>query len=150
VQSAEYRVQRQSGRGRAKPAFFGLLVWERAQALADRIATVVDGLARGRSLEVLANQVTRSASSVPANIAEGYGRYSEPAYRSFLSIARGSLYETESTLDLMRRRGHISEEVCESLIQDAEEVARLITATMKPLRSAARIAVREEGPEYEV
>ena len=43
----------------------------------------------------------RSAGSVPANIAEGYGRYSQAAYRSHLSIARGSLFETQSWIDLL-------------------------------------------------
>jgi four helix bundle protein len=90
----------------------------------------------------------RSASSVPANIAEGYGRYSEPAYRQYLSIARGSLYESESTIDLLERRRYISEKIGASLISDAEEVARLITATMKPLKPAGAV-LRDEDVPYE-
>jgi four helix bundle protein len=131
---------------RPRPAFYGLIVWEKAQSFAARCAELVDP--RKRSAENRGNQLVRSASSVPANIAEGYGRYSEPAYRQYLSIARGSLYESESTIDLLERRRYISEEIGASLISDAEEVARLITATMKPLKPAGAV-LRDEDVPYE-
>jgi four helix bundle protein len=146
VQSTEYRVQRKQASRRTRPAFYSLVVWQKAQDLAARIAEVVDDLPRARSAENLGNQAVRSAASVPANIAEGYGRYSEAAYRQFLSIARGSLYETESTIDLFERPRYVSEDVASSLIDDAEGVARLITATMKPLKPAGAVLRDEDVP----
>jgi four helix bundle protein len=148
VQSAENTVQKKGGRS-AKPAFFNLVAWEKAQALAAELARVVDHLPSSRSASILGSQLLRAGTSVAANIAEGYGRYSEPAYRNHLSIARGSLFETESWLDLLQRSGYISPITTNSLIQGCEEVARLVTATMKPLKSAKQVAIHEEQAIYE-
>ena len=51
----------------------------------------------------------RSADSVGANIAEGYGRYFFGEYVVFLYYARGSLKETEFWVEKGRRRGLISD-----------------------------------------
>jgi four helix bundle protein len=64
---------------------------------------------------MMGTQLVRAAGSVPANIAEGYGRYSQGAYRNHLSIARGSLFESESWIDLLFQAGHLSAEVNASL-----------------------------------
>jgi four helix bundle protein len=147
VQSAEYRVQK-AGAPRPKPAFYSLVVWQKAQALAAELVALVDALLSTRSASALGNQILRSGGSVAANIAEGYGRYSEAAYRNHLSIARGSLFETESWLNLLQRSGYITEETEARLLEAGEEIARLITATMKPLKSASRSALKDERAEY--
>ena len=127
----------QSAEGtRRKPAFTGLILWQKAQSLSAELADLVDGLPSTRSAAAIGNQLMRSGGSVPANIAEGYGRYSDAAYRNHLSIARGSLFETESWIDLLLRSNHITPDLAEKLTDQCEEVSRLITAAMKPLRSA--------------
>jgi len=140
VQSAE------GSKGRA--AFRSLILWQKAQALAAELVLLVDWLPSTRSAAAIGNQLIRSGASVPANIAEGYGRYSEAAYRNHLSIARGSLFETESWIDLLLRSRLVSEEQAESLVNSCEEVSRLITATMKPLKAAH--SIREEPAEYAI
>jgi len=56
----------------------------------------------------LADQLRRAVTSIPSNIAEGNGRASNKDYAHFLSIARGSLYETVNQLDIAESLGYIS------------------------------------------
>lgn len=144
-QSAEYRVHASRVQF-VKPAFQKLVVWQKAQNLATEIVGLVDGLPGTRSPGTLGNQVLRSAYSVAANVAEGYGRYSEPAYRHHLSIARGSLFETESWFDLLRCAGYVRDEQADQLTAQCEEIARMLTATVKPLRTSKSFG--EEVTEY--
>ena len=57
----------------------------------------------------LRSQVTRSAVSVPSNIAEGCSRNSEIEFKRFLEIAIGSLFELETQLMLINDLKLISE-----------------------------------------
>lgn len=108
---------------------------------------LVDGLPAARSATTLGNQILRSGTSVAANIAEGYGRYSEAAYGNHLSIARGSLLETQSWLDLLQRAGYVSDDKVRELVAACEEIARMVTATMKPLNRAR--SPKEGALKYE-
>jgi len=147
VQSTEYTVQPLGAAKGGKPAFYNLLLWEKAQTLASQLVLLVDGLPQTRSANALGNQLLRAGTSIAANIAEGYGRYSDPAFRNHLSIARGSLFETESWIDLLARASYLPHDRAAGLIDACEEIARLITSAMKPLKRA-RATIREERGEY--
>ena len=58
----------------------------------------------------LTSQMRRAAVSIPANIAEGYGRSSDKNLANFVRIARGSLAELETHIELSIRLGFVSEE----------------------------------------
>ncbi|MCB9422771.1 MAG: four helix bundle protein [Ardenticatenaceae bacterium] len=62
----------------------------------------------------LTNQIRRAAVAISSNIAEGYGR-SNKEFGRFLSIARGSLAELETQLEIARRIQYLSEENFEAL-----------------------------------
>ena len=127
-----------------------MALWQKSQALALAVVRLVSELPRDRSAEVIGNQILRAAGSVPANIAEGYGRYSQAAYRSHLSIARGSLFEVESWIDLLQQAGFIRDEAKTALIDSCHEVGKLLTLRMKSLGDARQPYAREEGSIYEV
>jgi len=55
----------------------------------------------------LTSQIRRSAISIPSNIAEGKGRNSDKEFKQFLYIARGSLFELRTQLEIARRVGYI-------------------------------------------
>ena len=55
----------------------------------------------------LVTQINRSAVSIPSNIAEGRGRSSDKEFKQFLFIARGSMCELRTQLELARRLKYI-------------------------------------------
>ena len=126
-----------------------MALWKESQAFAEEIAALVIKLPRDGAAESIAHQLVRSAGSIPANIAEGYGRFSQAAYRNHLSIARGSAFESESWLDLLTRRSYISEEESTQLLTQCSKVQRMISTRMRELSGGSASYAREEGPTYE-
>jgi four helix bundle protein len=77
----------------------------------------------------------RAAVSVPSNIAEGHGRGSDKSFALFLRQARGSLNELETQMELARQL-HISREVdYSSVLQEIDEIERMLTAFVSSLRN---------------
>ena len=72
-------------------------------------------------LKSIADQVIRSASSVPANLAEGHGRTGRERLR-FWRIAYASAKEVESHLRLLEKAGAISGTKAEPALQTFDEV----------------------------
>ncbi|HEY1011218.1 MAG TPA: four helix bundle protein [Herpetosiphonaceae bacterium] len=93
----------------------------------------------------LISQIRRSASSIPANIAEGHGRLHQGDYLRFLSIARGSLMETETHLELALRLEYINQSQLASIQRLLQEVGRLLNGLIRSLRNTG---VRETGADY--
>ena len=83
-------------------SFRDLYVWSASIDLAEQIVVIADTLCEKRRF-ALADQMQRSAISVPSNIAGGYGRLSRKEWRHFLAQARGSLYELETQLEIALR-----------------------------------------------
>ena len=79
----------------------------------------------------LTSQARRSAASVPANIAEGYGRQSSGSYGQFLKIARGSLKELETHLLLPERVGLAAQGSCLEALQEADDLGRMLGGLIK-------------------
>ena len=74
----------------------------------------------------LISQIKRAAASVPANIAEGYGRLSHGDLLRFLRIANGSLREAESHILLACQLGLVSPAHAQPVLDRADEVGRLL------------------------
>jgi len=85
-----------------KNSFRRLFVWESSVDLAVRMIDLADRLIERRRY-ALADQLVRAACSVPNNIAEGQGRLTTRDRRHFLVQARGSLYELETQLEILKR-----------------------------------------------
>ncbi len=87
--------------------YVDLQVWTKAMDLAALVYRLGKSMPK-TELYGMTSQMQRAAASVPANIAEGYQRGSRKDYARFVSIARGSLAETEIFLLLAARVGHLS------------------------------------------
>jgi four helix bundle protein len=101
-------------------------------------------------LRWLSSQIARSATSVPANIAEGYSRSSKKEFLQFLSIARGSLAELEYYLHFLRRARLIDDQSHRQLADLRKRTGQTLFGLMKSVRSnvghrdsATRAPVRE-------
>ncbi|SFI11569.1 four helix bundle protein [Bosea sp. OK403] len=81
----------------------------------------------------LTSQMRRASVSIPANIAEGYGRESTGAYVQFLRIAQGSLKELETHALLANRVGIMSELDAANLLSLAESIGKMLRALIRSL-----------------
>jgi four helix bundle protein len=120
----------------ARPAiqsYRDLIVWQRAIELAVATYHLTNRLP-GSERYGLLEQTRRAATSVPANIAEGTGRWSTRDYLHSLNIANGSLKELETQLILGVRLGFYTAAHAHDSIQLSEEVAKLLGALIRSLR----------------
>jgi four helix bundle protein len=83
----------------------------------------------------LTSQIRRAAASVPANIAEGYGRETTGAYIQFLRTARGSLKEFETHILIAERVGLLQPSSTVPLLSSAEHIGRMLNALIKSLNA---------------
>jgi len=83
-------------------------VWIDSMQLVENIYTFVDNFPENEKFG-LSSQITRSAVSIPSNIAEGASRVSEKDFARFLEISLGSSFELETQVRIANRRNYISE-----------------------------------------
>jgi four helix bundle protein len=114
-----------------------LEVWQKSMDLSVAIYRLTQSFPR-EEIYGLSAQLRRAAVSIPSNIAEGQGRLNTREFRQFLGIARGSICELQTQLEIARALG-ITRPV---LIDEAEElatriammIAKLLTALMPRIR----------------
>jgi four helix bundle protein len=94
-------------------------------ALVDDVYTFVETFPNTEKYG-LSSQITRSAVSIPSNIAEGASRNSEKDFARFLEIALGSAFELETQLIIASKRKYISEESLEETIQKLSSLQKRI------------------------
>jgi four helix bundle protein len=87
----------------------------------------------GPAVRGLVDQLRRSAISVPANIAEGYGRESARSYAQFLKVARGSLNEAETHILLAARLDLIESDVARNLLASTENISKMLNGLIRSI-----------------
>jgi four helix bundle protein len=96
----------------------------------------------------LTGQIRRAAVSIPANIAEGYGRTHRGDYLRHLSIARGSLAELETHLVIAVRLEYISREDGVDTWHLAQDTGKLLNRLISSLKETGTHCA-DEAPPYE-
>ena len=76
----------------------------------------------------------RSAVSVPSNIAEGYERNSDKEFVRFLLIAKGSLSELRTQLEIAKEIKYIQQDIYQATEQNCTQLAGMITNLIKARR----------------
>lgn len=101
----------------------------------------------------LTQQLKRAAQSIPANIAEGHGRYHFLDNVRFCYMARGSLVEVQSHIALAHDLGYLSDEIYGRMTIHAESIGKQLNNYIAYLKRSkqgekempARYTVREES-----
>lgn len=107
-------------------AYKELLVWQKSMDLATRVIQMIENLNTDRRHYRLIEQLESAVTSIPMNIAEGKGRESTMEFVRFLYIARGSIYETLTLLEIFLRQGWIKSDTYRSLEDDALEIIKML------------------------
>ena len=102
-----------------------LIVWKRSMELSTVVYAIAKKLPKIETF-ALADQIRRSAVSIPSNIAEGYGRTTSKEYARFLSIARGSVYELETQLILCVRLEYLEESDLAYALSLSNEIIKML------------------------
>ena len=109
-----------------------LRVWREAMLLAEMCYRHTRSFPKDELFGLTA-QIRRAAASIPANIAEGYGREQTKSYMQFLRIAQGSCKEVETHLILADRVLDGSQPRPESLLDQAEIVGKMLRGLIRSL-----------------
>jgi four helix bundle protein len=112
--------------------FRELRVWHDAMTLVEHVYLLTNAFPK-HEIYGLSSQLQRAAVSVPANIAEGNARRHTKDYLRHISIARGSLAEVETYLELAPRLGYADRSSIQPLVDLSGAVGRQLTALRNTL-----------------
>ena len=124
-------------------SFEDLTVWQEAHKLTLEIYKLTARFPAAEKYGII-SQLRRSSSSVPPNIAEGFGRATTRELLRCLQIARGELEETRYFVLLSRDLGYITLQDYDNVGQHCTSVGRLINALGSSLKR--RLALGGESP----
>ena len=114
-------------------AFQKLQVWQKAIEFADQVMWLSKNLDTDKYHYKVIEQLEAASTSVSLNIAEGKGRKTKQDFIRFLYIARGSLYETVSLLELIHKRDWITQEQLTEIEEQALEITKMLMGLIKNL-----------------
>jgi four helix bundle protein len=119
-----------------KQSFRDLQVWQKSMQLTVAIYRLTRDFPR-EEIYGLTGQIRRSAVSVPSNIAEGQGRLNTGEFRQFLGIARGSICELQTQLEIARSLRFGNSELLDEAESLSHEVGKMIYALLESIKGQA-------------
>jgi four helix bundle protein len=126
-------VATEKSTGQSVASYRDLLVWQKSMDLVVKSYELAKRLPSNETYG-LATQIQRSAVSVPANIAEGYGRHHLGDYLHHVSVANGSLKELETHLLIGQKLSYFREDQIKPALQLSSETGRMLRALALALR----------------
>jgi four helix bundle protein len=126
--------------------FEQLDVWQLSLEYSDLIYDIAERLPDSERFN-LKSQITRAATSISLNIAEGSTGQSDPEQNRFLGMALRSLIETVACQRLISRRKYVTDTVVMNLLDvKAQELAKRIHAFRKSLTNSKKSISEEQAP----
>ncbi|MEI6174481.1 MAG: four helix bundle protein [Bacteroidota bacterium] len=111
-----------------------LIVWQKGIKLVDEVYAITKSFPQNEVFG-LTSQIRRAGVSIPANIAEGWGRDSTKNYIQFIRISRGSLYELETLFVIARDLNYIDETIKSSVTGKIDEIGKMFNKLLQKLDS---------------
>lgn len=111
------------------------IIQEKSFCFALRIIKLYKYLKDNKNEYVLSKQLLRSGTSIGANIEESIGGQSKNDFVSKISVAYKEARETLYWLKLLKASNYLNQKQSESLINDCEEIIRIITKIQKTMKS---------------
>ena len=109
-------------------------VWQKSIDLVEQVYQVTSAFPLEEKYG-LSSQSQRAATSIPANIAEGWARGTTKENIQFLKVARGSLMELETHLIVANRLKFLPEQKVQSLVGAIAEIGRMLNGLIKSLNT---------------
>jgi len=109
-----------------------LIVWQKAMDLVVSVYRETASLPQSEQYGLTA-QMRKCAVSVPSNVAEGWGRNATQDYLRFLRVARASLFELTTQVEICERLGFAGNR--NSITVDADEVRRVLHGLIRSIGS---------------
>ncbi len=110
-----------------------LKVWDRAVNFAVMVIDAAETIESDRKHYRLFEQIEAASTSIAMNLAEGKGRFSVKEFKHYCYIARGSLYETMTLLEIFHRKNWLSPEKYLEIKSAAIESAGMIKGLVNSL-----------------
>jgi four helix bundle protein len=107
-----------------------LTVWKKSMRLVLLIYKHTQSFPK-EELYGIVSQMRRAATSIPSNIAEGYGRNSNKELIRFLYVALGSSSELETQIIISFHLKYLQEKEYEELVQLNDEVRKMLSSLIK-------------------
>jgi four helix bundle protein len=115
-----------------------LIVWQKAMGLVTIIYKLSKSFPKQESFG-LTSQMRRSVVSIPANVAEGYGRKSTQDYLRFLNIARSSTYELQTLLEIGYNLKYMTSDSFNAAFEKSKEIERMLSALIAKINRGSNI-----------
>jgi four helix bundle protein len=119
--------------GERLESYRDLKVWQRAMSLAEACYVLTRKFPREETFG-LTSQIRRSATSIAANIAEGYGREQTNFFVQFLRVSQGSLKELETHLLIAQRVKTAPAKEFDQLLVMCQELGKMLRALIRSLQ----------------
>ena len=127
LQAASYKLQVEACKlFQCMRNFKGLLIWQRGMEIVKLVYKVVKYLPKEERFG-LQLQMTKSAVSIPSNIAEGSAKRSQKDYLRYVEISLGSAYELETQSLVVESQGWAPVDLIKDLLNQVEQEQRMIS-----------------------
>lgn len=112
-----------------------LIAWQKGIELTTIVYKLLNQFPKEEKYGLI-SQISRSCTSIPANIAEGWGRDSDQNFVNYLRIAKGSLYELETHLIVSKNINYLTDENLKDLQIKIEEISKIINGLIKSIQQS--------------